>query len=426
MILKGSERGGARQLANHLLRGDENEHVELHEIRGFVADDLTGAFHEAYGHARGTRCRNFLFSLSLNPPDDKDVPAQVFESAIQRIEDRLGLQNQPRAIVFHEKQGRRHAHCVWSRIDLQAMKARRLPHFKRKLNTVAKELYLEHGWTLRRGFIQGQARDPLTFTRAEWQQAKRAKRDPKALKAMLRDCWASSDNAKAFEHALKERGFYLARGDRRGFVALDYRGEVYSLSRYIGVKAKALQQRLGDPDKRRSVDDAKAWVAQRMTANLRRQLAQLENKQARQSGMLETRRGSMVVKHREAREKLRRQHSERRAREDQERAARLPRGVKAVWSWITGKYKELRRQNEADLKRSEARDRTERQALIAKQLQERRDLQSKIRAMHERQAAARAELEQDIAAYLNRGEDGPIRFAGIVPEQGRKGPEFEP
>ena len=40
MILKGSQRGGAKQLGLHLLRTEENEHVELHDIRGFVADDL--------------------------------------------------------------------------------------------------------------------------------------------------------------------------------------------------------------------------------------------------------------------------------------------------------------------------------------------------------------------------------------------------
>jgi hypothetical protein len=41
MILKGSQRAGATPLAAHLLRVDENDHVEVHELRGFVANDLT-------------------------------------------------------------------------------------------------------------------------------------------------------------------------------------------------------------------------------------------------------------------------------------------------------------------------------------------------------------------------------------------------
>jgi hypothetical protein len=37
MILKGSQRGGGQALGLHLLKTTENEHVEAHEIRGFVA-----------------------------------------------------------------------------------------------------------------------------------------------------------------------------------------------------------------------------------------------------------------------------------------------------------------------------------------------------------------------------------------------------
>ena len=53
MIINASQRGGAKQLAQHLLRTDENEHVEVHEIRGFVSDDVTGALKEAYAVSKG-------------------------------------------------------------------------------------------------------------------------------------------------------------------------------------------------------------------------------------------------------------------------------------------------------------------------------------------------------------------------------------
>ncbi|MEM6357253.1 MAG: hypothetical protein AAF844_16450 [Pseudomonadota bacterium] len=76
MIIKPSERNGARNLASHLLK-DENEHGELHDPRGFASDHLRNAFHEVYGISRGTRCKNFLFSLSLNPPEDEEVPVEV-------------------------------------------------------------------------------------------------------------------------------------------------------------------------------------------------------------------------------------------------------------------------------------------------------------------------------------------------------------
>ena len=75
MILKASQRGGGKRLAAHLLNARDNEHVHVHELRGFTADDLPGAFQEAYAVSRATRAKQFLFSLSLNPPQDKHVAA---------------------------------------------------------------------------------------------------------------------------------------------------------------------------------------------------------------------------------------------------------------------------------------------------------------------------------------------------------------
>ena len=136
MILHGNQRGGAKNLALHLLK-DENEQVEVHELRGFVSGNLVSALNEIHAVSRGTKAKQFLFSLSLNPPPSEKVPTAVFEDAIERIEQKLGLTDQPRAIVFHEKQGRRHCHAVWSRIDTAAMKAIPLSFSKRKLMDVS-------------------------------------------------------------------------------------------------------------------------------------------------------------------------------------------------------------------------------------------------------------------------------------------------
>ena len=127
MILVGNQRGGARDLAQHLMK-TENERVEVAELRGFVAEDLDGAFQESYAISRATQCKQHLFSLSLNPPKGAEVSNAQFMDAVTRAESKLGLSGQPRAVVFHEKRGddgelRRHAHAVWSRIDVDDMKA---------------------------------------------------------------------------------------------------------------------------------------------------------------------------------------------------------------------------------------------------------------------------------------------------------------
>ena len=103
MILVGNRRGGSDNLTAHLLNVQENEHVELHEVRGFMAEDLGGALHEAYGISRGTRCKKFLYSLSLSPPETESVPIDVFEAAINRIEKQLGFTGQPLRLSFMRK-----------------------------------------------------------------------------------------------------------------------------------------------------------------------------------------------------------------------------------------------------------------------------------------------------------------------------------
>ena len=99
MILKGSQRGNAAKLAAHLMNMRDNEHVDLHELRGFMSEEnLRGALKESEAIAKGTRCQQHLFSLSLNPPQDAYVDTATFEAAVEMAEQKLGLSGQPRAV----------------------------------------------------------------------------------------------------------------------------------------------------------------------------------------------------------------------------------------------------------------------------------------------------------------------------------------
>jgi len=378
MILKASQRAGAKQLALHLLRTDENDHVEVHEIRGFAADDLVGALREAYAVSRGTKCRQYLFSLSLSPPQSENVEIPVFEEAIQTIEDQLGLTGQPRAIVFHEKNGRRHAHCVWSRIRSSDMRAVNMTHFKTKLKDIARELFIEHGWNMPRGFVASEERDPLNFTRDEWQQAKRINRDPKAVKKLFQDFWAISDSGKAFQQALEARGYFLAQGDRRGFVAVDYHGEIYSISRWTGVRTKDVAARLGDPSSLPDVETIKTRLHEKIDAKLARfrMEARAEFDSAR-SGLLGSKR-TLVSWQRDERKFLVELQAARWATEAQTRQQRMRKGLKGLWDWITGKRSAIIAQNEREYDQARLRDQAERQAVIERQLADRRALHVQI------------------------------------------------
>lgn len=54
MILKGSQRGGGKALALHLMNGEQNEHVEVHEVKGFLSNSVSSAFKEAHAVSKGT------------------------------------------------------------------------------------------------------------------------------------------------------------------------------------------------------------------------------------------------------------------------------------------------------------------------------------------------------------------------------------
>ncbi|MEO0872835.1 MAG: relaxase, partial [Pseudomonadota bacterium] len=288
-----------------------------------------------------------------------------------------------------------------------------LPHYKAKLNDIAKELYLEHGWQLPKGFIDRNTRDPLSFNIAEWQQAKRAKQDPRLIKAVFQECWQGSDNAEAFRTALRGRGYWLAKGDRRGYVALDHRGEVYSLSRMTGTKTKELKDRLGDPAKLPSVEDTKAWIAERLSQRLKGFVAEREAKHQTQRRVLEERRARMVQRHRLARSDLKTRQDERWKVETKERADRLPKGVKGLWSWVTGRTRKIRIQNEAETALSQDRDRNEKQAIIRDQLSDRRKLQKQIVVMKTKHNTQTAELNRDVAHAMMMGGKAPMEVTKV-------------
>lgn len=405
MILKAKERGNGPQLARYLLAMRDNEHVELHDVRGFISENLIEAFQEADAIARGTRCGNYLFSMSFNPPAGAKANIEAFEKAIDQVEAKLGLEGQPRAIVFHEKDGRRHAHAVWSRIDSERMRAINLSHFKNKLRDVSRQLFLEHGWTMPRGLEDRRLRDPLGFTREEWQQARRAGLDPRELKAVLQHAWTVSDNRAAFEQALKERGFWLAKGDRRGFVAVDYRGEVYAVARYSGVKAKEVEAKLSDPQALRSAQEVKAEIAGNMTVRLEQFIKQAERDAARRSLQIEFRKAEIVGRHQDERRRLSEAQEQRWEAETRQRAERLPKGFSGIWHRLTGRYAKVKAQNEREALEALHRDRAEKDALIFRQIEERQIIRREVRAQREAAQQELLQLRRDIERYRDFGKE---------------------
>ncbi|MEL6486421.1 MAG: AAA family ATPase, partial [Pseudomonadota bacterium] len=391
MILEGNERGHGAELARHLLNPRDNDHVTVHGLDGFIAEDLAGAFAEAEAIAQGTQCQKYLFSLSLNPPPGPAVPVAVFEETIAAIEAKLGLTGQPRAIVFHEKNGRRHAHCVWSRIDARRLRAINLAHYKRKLGDISRSLYLSQNWDMPEGFRNQAKRDPDTYSPAQAAQAKRETRDPKALKVMFRRCWELSDSRAAFAAALKAEGYLLAQGDRRAFVAVDGAGKIWSLSRWCGVPPKELRARLGPVEDLPSIE-----VALGSADDLAPPQTHAEDP------VRDQRRRNLVAKQRVGRADLLKRQEARRLEDLKARRAKLPKGLRALFLRATGQFETVVKAADIAAQEALAHDRAEQQALIETHLAERRALD-------------RAQPERALGKRFDNAKRGDPRQALVLP-----------
>jgi len=350
MILKASQRGGDAALAAHLLNANDNEHIEVHSINGFVSSDVAGAFQEIRAAAMATNCKQYMFSLSLSPPEDANVSNADFEVAIERAMKRLGLAGQPHVVIFHEKNARRHAHVVISRIDTQSMTAINLSFFKDRLCDLSRELFIEQGWELPQGHVDRKLSDPLNYSLEEYQLSKRAGLDPKETKALLKDCWAQSDSKAGFEAALAEAGFKLCRGDRRGFVAIDEQGKIYSLSRWLNIKSKELKLRLGEIDHLPSIEEAIAGIdkTQLEFAAAAHNPDPLVLHLDQQIAELETQKSAMIQSHRSVRSDLQEEHHKRRIAEIRQ-FKKSNSTLRRIWQWATNSREKILIERKAQL-----------------------------------------------------------------------------
>lgn len=242
MIPFGSQRGGGSELATHLSNTEDNEYVEVAEIRGAIADDLHGAYAEweAQAHAM-TKAKNYLYSLSINPdPAQGRLCREQYEDYIERTEASLGLAGQPRSVVYHIKENkdgelREHCHVVWSRIDAQECRAIPIAYDKFKLMAVTRGFAHDHGLSLPHGYATGRAKA------AQLSVYERAQQDHSGItreerKELVTDLWRRSDSAKAFVAGLEENGYLLATG-RRPYVLIDLYGNMNALPKLIDDRA---------------------------------------------------------------------------------------------------------------------------------------------------------------------------------------------
>jgi len=403
MIIKASQRSGARNLANHLASTKDNDHVSLHEVRGLIGQSLHAAFLEIDASSHATRCEKPLFSVSFNPPMGADVTHDQFEKAFDQLENKLGLDNQPRVVVLHEKEGRRHAHVVWSRIDVDRSKAIHMAHFKQKCTDISRQLYLEHGWELPKGLENRKERDPFNVSISEWQSLKRKSIDARDIKALCQDAWAHSDGASGFKHALEEKGLFLARGDKRGFVVVDHSETIYSLSRVGGLKTKELKRRLGSPDALPSVSDTSTRIRTIYNRQAFEQIKALKAKQAGEMARLNEQKAHLVEIQKAERRELQDQQRIKRHITEKSAKERYRRGLRGLFDKVSGRNRRIRLINEKEGWLLQKRQTESREKMIFRHNLERAKLQKPIVELRDQHRLERVQLAR--AIHLARMRD---------------------
>jgi hypothetical protein len=404
MNFKGNQRANGAELAHHLMKS-ENEIVEVAELRGFASDGLRDAFLEIQAISRATQCVKYLYSLSLNPPSSESVTREDFEITIERAEQTLGLAGQPRAVVYHTKNGRTHCHVVWSRIDIKSLKAIKLNFPKRKLKALSIEIFNQFGWELPAGYLPGQEANPMNYTYQEYQEAKRGGKDAKRLKINIKNAWSQAEDLKSFESALERNGLFLAKGDRRAFVCVDYEGNTYSLSRWVGQKTKEIEERLGDPTTLRDVQETQALISERMTPQLLEYIEEATEDARLEMQDFEQQRQDMAKHHRAQRSGLKAKQFARWEAETKERSERFSSGLKGLWHRVTGKHQRIVSENEQHVEKCLQRDIQEQRDLRETQSESRSQLQSHIdhaRSVHQDQLEA---LYAQIHSYQTMAND---------------------
>ena len=236
MVINGQAVKGAKRLANHLMK-DENEKVSILEISGTaVNDNLHEALRdmETIGKLTKSQSGKVLYHANINPRKNEVLTPGQYQKACDALMEKLGMQGQPRAIVMHQKQGRQHAHLVVQLTDVDKGKLKTISNNYYKHKEVARSLEKEFGLAKTREFKTGR-----TYTQAEAQQSKKLGKSASEFRIEIQACYVGSQNGKEFFSKLNDKGILIAKGKR--IVVIDHNGTPQSLTRILKPVANAQQ-----------------------------------------------------------------------------------------------------------------------------------------------------------------------------------------
>lgn len=244
----------------------------------FAGSDLKAAAMEMAAVATGSRAKKPYFTVAINPdrPEGMALSDEEAEYVAKRLMKELGFSDEHQwFLVRHEKLGRVHYHLVVNRIDLVTLKAVHLSWNYPKQEKVARSMERFFGLPTVPGAFADRPLCPdgrLGGTRParrkrnhkEEQQAERTATPIQTVDTDLAWAWANSNCGAEFRLRLQERGYQLAKGDRREWVILDSTGGIHSPARRLRIRIAELRERTRDLDKIEflSIDALRAKLSQ--------------------------------------------------------------------------------------------------------------------------------------------------------------------
>lgn len=228
MVIRGATRGNGKQLAGYLLREAGNDNIQLLDVAGLdegTEADLHNALFDMSVTAELSRSDKGLYHAQINPaPGEDGLSREQWMEAADMLGEQLGLAEQRRVIVLHQKKGRTHAHVVWERYD----------HEKKKLVSDSFSR-----------LAQDRARQQMELHYGHKLTPRRNAHRPE-MKQALTETWAKTESGADFIRAARLQGYVIAEGvPRRPYMVVDENGRSFDLTRQLkGVRIKEVRAKM--------------------------------------------------------------------------------------------------------------------------------------------------------------------------------------
>jgi len=245
MIIKGGRRGGATQLAAHLLRRDSNEDVVIREIDNLPSGqpndkELRDALRLMEKQATAKGKERTLYHAIIALQKGETLSQAQIKNAVDTLAANLGMKGHQRVIVEHRKDGRQHFHVVFNMVNPVTGKTAWLSWSRKIQWDTARNLEKKFG--LKPVNVKGRA-----SRQWEHQRSKRSGIDPTKVRKEVTAIYRGSKTGKEFIANLEKAGYVLTKGRNNSYVIVDRAGDIHGLMRRIeGAKVKDLRRKFPD------------------------------------------------------------------------------------------------------------------------------------------------------------------------------------